>query len=87
MRDEGRRPGERRGNEGTRGGRGRRGRDGEGRPVVQGRPRKTAEELDEEMMDYFKEGEGLSDESVEQSNASAPTGGVAAVDEDVDMIQ
>ncbi|KAL9090592.1 MAG: hypothetical protein Q9159_001936 [Coniocarpon cinnabarinum] len=64
-RDTGRRPGERRdargrgrggGGSGGEGG-GRRGRD-DGRAVAQGRPRKTVEELDSEMVDYFGETNG-----------------------------
>lgn len=33
-------------------------RDEDGRPMVQGRPRKTAEELDAEMADYWGSAEG-----------------------------
>ncbi|GAB7349801.1 hypothetical protein MBLNU459_g0514t1 [Dothideomycetes sp. NU459] len=52
-REVGRRPGARREDNGGRGGRrGGRG-DGEGRATVQGRPKKTAEELDAEMDNYW----------------------------------
>lgn len=78
-REGGRRPGQRR-EEGGGGGRGgRRPRtDDEGRPLVGGRPRKTAEELDAEMADYFG-GKG-----------EAPAGNGAATNEangggDIDM--
>jgi len=65
-RESGRRPGARRENSGRpeRGGRGggRGGRtDGDGRPLVGGRPRKTAEELDAEMNDYWGGGAGQGD--------------------------
>ena len=68
--------------------------------MVQGRPRKTQDELDAEMTDYFKDiGEsnqgggreesfgGDAADDIEQPNASAPAGGAAPVDEDVDMIE
>ncbi|KAJ9666241.1 hypothetical protein H2201_003675 [Coniosporium apollinis] len=51
-RDGGRRPGGRREQSG------RMNRDEDGRPMVQGRPRKTAEELDAEMADYWGSAEG-----------------------------
>lgn len=55
----GRRPGEKR-EGGVLGGRGRRGppKDDQARPFVQGRPRKTADELDAEMTDYFAKDSG-----------------------------
>lgn len=56
-RESGRRPGERGERGGPRGG-GRGGRkDAEGKPTSGRRPRKTAEELDAEMNDYWKSGE------------------------------
>ncbi|KAF2139091.1 uncharacterized protein K452DRAFT_290189 [Aplosporella prunicola CBS 121167] len=98
-RDGGRRPGERRGGRG--GGRGGRAEDS-GRQVVQGRPRKTAEELDAEMEDYFGQNR---DESGMAAGAPASgmvgggqTGGAAAnpgdnapgalntADNDIDMV-
>lgn len=78
-REGGRRPGERR----ERGGGGRGGRGGrtdeEGRPVVGGRPKKTAEELDAEMADYW---------SGSKTDAAADNGAPAANDTnggDIDM--
>jgi THO complex subunit 4 len=68
----GRRPGQRRG-----GGGGQRDeqRDPDGHPIVQGRPRKTAEELDAEMADYWGAG-----------GAAAGAGKAAAMgDDDIDM--
>lgn len=60
-RENGRAPGARREERTGRGGRGGRGgrdnQDTEGRPVVQGRPRKTAEELDAEMDTYWNSNE------------------------------
>jgi THO complex subunit 4 len=82
-RESGRRPGERR----ERGGRGgpRRARtDEDGRPLVQGRPRKTAEELDAEMADYWggnNEGEAANGNG--GANGAAPA---AAADQDEDMV-
>jgi THO complex subunit 4 len=51
--------------------------DGEGRPLVGGRPRKTAEELDAEMADYWGGGAG---------NGSATAAPVAEQDMEVDDI-
>ncbi|EME84470.1 uncharacterized protein MYCFIDRAFT_203037 [Pseudocercospora fijiensis CIRAD86] len=69
----GRRPGERREDRGGRGPREPRERkprvDGEGRPLVGGRPRKTAEELDAEMNDYW----GGSKDDTPAGNSSAAT--------------
>ena len=84
-REPGRRPGQRREDSG------RRGRaDGEGRSVVGGRPRKTAEELDAEMADYW----GKLTEAPKTNGAqSAQNGTVAAssaalpADDDIDMIE
>ena len=69
-------------------GRGESRRDGEGHVLVGGRPRKTQEELDKEMDDYFTGQKG----DVASANANGPilteTGVVAEapLDEDVDMI-
>lgn len=52
-RETGRRPGQRRENSGRRGGGRDRDRDDGGHQLVNGRPRKTAEELDQEMEDYW----------------------------------
>jgi THO complex subunit 4 len=71
-----RRPGQRRGGAG--GGREERA-DAEGHPIVQGRRRKTAEELDAEMADYWG---GAAAAAAENVPADAPD--VAPVD-DVDM--
>ena len=78
-REGGRRPGQRR-EEGGRGPRGPK-KDDEGRPIVQGRPRKTAEELDAEMADYFGgsgEQQGSGDSGAQQQNGASG---------DVDMIE
>ena len=95
----GRRPGEKR-EGGGRGGRRGPAKDDAGRMLVQGRPRKTAEELDEEMTDYFRDIGASNDgndgadaevytqaQEMEQPHAAAPGGGAAPVDEDVDMIE
>lgn len=84
-RDSGRRPGERR----ERGGRGERGRsernDGDAR-MVNGRPRKTQEELDAEMEDYW--GSAASTEATRAAPAtSAPAAAAASMDEDIEMIE
>lgn len=79
---------------------GRRGRDGDGRLVVGGRPRKTADELDAEMADYWGSGPGPAAETkaadgfgavqtstIATTSAVAPTPVAAdAVDDDIDMI-
>jgi len=95
-RESGRRPGTRRedsrrddSRRGDRGGRGgRRGRtDEEGRPVVGGRPRKTAEELDAEMADYW--GSKPADDGSKSIGAVAAQndgGGGATAEEDTDMV-
>ena len=72
----GRRPGERR----ERGG-----RDGEGHKMVNGRPRKTAEELDAEMDDYW----GGAGNQAENGNKSAPAAQdpVPEGGDDIDMIE
>lgn len=85
-REGGRRPGQRR-EEGGGGRGGRRGRtDGDGRPLVGGRPRKTAEELDAEMADYW----GKPGEEPTKANGAAVNGKAAAAtpaDDDIDMIE
>lgn len=80
-REPGRRPGARR-EESGRGGRGGRGgrRDEEGRPIVGGRPKKTAEELDAEMEDYWGSKSG------EKSNGQNGAGEAAPADDDTDMV-
>ena len=91
-REPGRRPGQRREDSG----RGvRRGRtDDEGRPVVGGRPKKTADELDAEMDDYW--GSKPAGESKSNGTAAAQNGAAAApapaaaapiADDDIDMIE
>ncbi|KAF2103760.1 RNA-binding domain-containing protein [Rhizodiscina lignyota] len=73
--------------EGDRGGRGR--RDGDGHAMVQGRPRKTQEELDAEMDDYFggasapNGGDGTNEYPAANGNGTAP----AHLDGDIDMIE
>ncbi|KAK3117954.1 hypothetical protein LTR53_000106 [Teratosphaeriaceae sp. CCFEE 6253] len=78
-REPGRRPGARREDSG-RGGAGRRGgrAEAEGRPTGGPRPRKTAQELDAEMEDYW--GAKAEDKS---NGAAAGTNGAAAEDEDM----
>lgn len=70
----GRRPGERRRRSPA--------KDEEGHVIIQGRPRKTQEELDAEMADYWNKQEA------ENGNASTPGNGApAATDDDIDMIE
>jgi THO complex subunit 4 len=70
----GRRPGERRRRSPA--------KDEEGHVIVQGRPRKTQEELDAEMADYWNKQEA------ENGNGAAPNNGApAATDGDIDMIE
>lgn len=101
-RESGRAPGvrrEERGGGARRGGRG--GKETEGRAVVQGRPRKTAEELDAEMDSYWgtNAGDGQAAQSSGQDNAgreaqvaTAPrtenpaTGTTSAMDDDIDLM-
>jgi len=71
-REGGRRPGARRGERGGRGGRGDRGDRGEGL-AKDGRPKKTQEELDAEMEDYWK------------GNGDGAT--ATAAQDDIDMIE
>ncbi|OJD32342.1 rna binding domain-containing protein [Diplodia corticola] len=86
-REAGRRPGERRQQP-----RGKK-PDGEGKPAVGGRPRKTVEELDAEMADYF--GGGGEDESAggHASNgagaaaSTAPANSAPANIDDIDMVE
>lgn len=81
-RENGRRPGARR----EESGRGGRGREAGGRPVVQGRPRKTAEELDAEMNDYFGGNqEEKPKENGSQNGTAAPV--ASSIDQDIDMIE
>ncbi|KAK5374983.1 hypothetical protein LTS13_005552 [Exophiala xenobiotica] len=70
----GRRPGERRE---------RAGRDPEGQKVVNGRPRKTAEELDAEMDNYWNSAGNAQGENGGESAQAAPAHG----GDDVDMIE
>ncbi|OAP56683.1 hypothetical protein AYL99_08795 [Fonsecaea erecta] len=72
----GRRPGERRE---------RAGRDGEGHKLVNGRPRKTAEELDAEMDDYW--GSAGPHEETSTGGAPAVQEGQPAAGDDIDMIE
>lgn len=76
-RREGRRPGERRGGRGERGGRGdRMGRDG--------RPKKTQEELDAEMEDYWG---GKGETTKESTNGAEAAVAAVETEGDVDMIE
>jgi len=78
-----RRPGERR--------RRSPGRDADGHPIVQGRPRKTQEELDAEMADYWGKDDAKENGSAEtgaaHENPSQAATTVAAADDDIDMIE
>lgn len=85
-----RRPGERRERGGERAGRD--GRDSEGHRLVNGRPRKTQEELDAEMEDYW--GNARTPEGAASTNGAAPAAHTTQVaqaavtgDEDIDMIE
>lgn len=91
-RERGRRPGERRERGGRGGGRGGR-TDEEGRPMGGRRPKKTAEQLDAEMEDYFRGGGGGAAAhggdaaaSNGQNGGGAPAAAAAGTD-DVDMIE
>lgn len=69
-------------------------RDAEGRPLVNGRPRKTQEELDQEMEDYW-ENAPRDQQSTQQDTganpanapAPAPASAAPAGDDDVEMIE
>lgn len=74
----------------------RRGRNGQrnrsDRPMVNGRPRKTQEELDQEMEDYWgtsNAGAGSADKETVQDEPQqiAPASAAAAGDDDIDMIE
>lgn len=88
-REGGRRPGEKR----ERGGEqaGREGRGAEGRRVVNGRPRKTQEELDAEMEDYWGTSSSVNVDA--SRNGAVPAASLSAVQasaasgEDIDMIE
>ena len=66
---------------------------GEGRRMVNGRPRKTQEELDQEMDDYWggaaNAGAGAADKEAvpEEPQQIAPASAAAAGDDDIDMIE
>jgi len=86
----GRRPGARREESGRGGGRGKR---EDGKPSGGPRPKKTAEELDAEMEDYFGGGGGNSGAGAETNNGTAQqqngsgAAPAAAGDDDIDMIE
>lgn len=85
-RESGRRPGQGREDSGRGGRRGR--TDDDGRPLVGGRPRKTAEELDAEMEDYWgskKDGGGKANGAGGASNGAATAS--APAEDDIDMIE
>lgn len=92
-RESGRRPGERRERGGGEaGGRGRggrerteRGENGGGR-MVNGRPRKTQEELDAEMEDYWGNAHAAEASAAPAVATAAPTA-AAVADDDIDMIE
>jgi THO complex subunit 4 len=71
----GRRPGDRRD---------RARRDEGGHPLVNGRPKKTAEELDAEMEDYWGNSAGNGQTGTETREDAAP---VAVAEDDIDMIE
>lgn len=94
------RPGTRREDGGR--GLGTRPRNNEGRPVVGGRPRKTAEELDAEMEDYWGSGNvpaqhngvandgtalGIGSTSVATTSVTTVAAANDVIDDDIDMIQ
>ena len=90
----GRRPGARREESGRGGGRG--GKREDGKPAGGPRPKKTAEELDAEMEDYFGGGGGGNGGDAEAGNGnaqqqngggSAPAAPAAVGDDDIDMIE
>ncbi|KAI7577607.1 hypothetical protein KC316_g10233, partial [Hortaea werneckii] len=87
-REPGRRPGQRREDNGRRGGRRPR-TDEEGRPLVGGRPKKTADELDAEMDDYFNSGKGddggKANGAAENGSGGAPAPAPVG-EEDTDMV-
>jgi THO complex subunit 4 len=85
----GRRPGARREETGRGGGRGKR---EDGKPSGGPRPKKTAEELDAEMEDYFGGGGAgaeTNNGNAQQQNGggSAPAAPAAVGDDDIDMIE
>lgn len=87
-REGGRRPGERRERGGERAGSGKDERDPNGHKLVNGRPRKTQEELDAEMDDYW--GNAGAAASINGAAPAAPASAVqaaAAGDDDIDMIE
>lgn len=81
--------GRRRGSPGAVGGRGRGRRDGGVRETVNGRPRKTQEELDREMEDYWGgQGKGHGESNGATNGVMGNAAEVAApavIDEDIDM--
>ncbi|KXT07777.1 hypothetical protein AC579_4301 [Pseudocercospora musae] len=85
----GRRPGERREERSGRGLREPRERkprvDDEGRPLVGGRPRKTAEELDAEMNDYFGKADDTTGDNGAATEAIGAENGRATDDIDMDI--
>jgi THO complex subunit 4 len=89
-REGGRRPGERRERGGERAPRD--GRDNDGHKLVNGRPRKTQEELDAEMDDYWGSS-GAANGAASTNGVAPPTSNAPAVqvtavgDEDTDMIE
>ena len=68
--------------EGERGGRQR--NDADGHVLVQGRPRKTQQELDAEMEDYFGGGDGANDTAAVNGTGN---GAGPQLDDDIDMIE
>lgn len=82
-REGGRRPGARRGEGGAGAGAG--GRDGGERKARDGRPKKTQEELDAEMEDYFGGGGGADAQPASNNNGQAAAAQPA--EDDIDMIE
>lgn len=92
-RENGRRPGERRergGGGGARGGRDRSERGDNGGRMVNGRPRKTQEELDAEMEDYWgsaQNAEPATTAAVNGASSASVVPAATVADDDIDMIE
>lgn len=98
MREAGRAPGARREERPRRGGRGGGNKDTEGRAAVQGRPRKTAEELDAEMDSYWTNPAGAEANVAQDTTGREPqvstfpqtanpgAAATSAVDDDIDIM-
>jgi THO complex subunit 4 len=90
--DGGRRGGDRGDRGARRPGERRTAKETDGHPIVQGRPRKTQEELDAEMEDYWGSKEEANKQSGTKADTQESTGattvaGAGTNDDDIDMIQ